>query len=725
MDFEWSRDDIENARNRTDPDLNDEQIIQILNEAVKRSGQRSGILFNRAVVRVFEEYRDQGLLQEKQKERMKKYQVRYEEKSTGLVDKLRISMEDLLEIIDEFGLGISKDELLENENEIISVIEQALVSLERPFTSSGSVSIIAKRKISQELEEWKRKREREKNIWMHQQQYQVRYDNFSSFSSPSPSKSSSPSSSIPIKPKEQPEVPSVPNTPEMPKMVSPPNAKKPESYVQQRSMMGENRILDQLKFSRLENISLPSSVSKFHLEACYDNPPSNEMLDNFDVIVEFLNFLDEGVRIIPRENDNENDYFVMLGTGSIRFFRKEGKQVIEPQEQKLNLLIFNPEDVSTGCEMELFSGTKNLVLDMVYSRFSSFFEKDNTALEIALKTIIEKRGSQALGLTSGLGIQEAFNELIAKKSTKELVGVIEEHSDLIGPEIARQAIKELTSLSEKIAVYPLEHGKDGIELLALLDFLNRYGPESRYSSKLRRLTLSFTHKQKEMFNTLGEETIKRLRKAISDEGVASVGEIGKIGVLFIDKSNPYPFLITVSSKELSYSVTSPFKESPVLDEFPIDTLIRILINLVSVSHSTLKSLFEPLKIRNPLLKALRKLKEKDDPFLANIRSIDDYLTIPLTVYYYVYKKLIKDSSLANLEKEDIDNWRPQFEKRLCYYLLYALIEQNRERTKIFIKPADPMKKQFPLFSNLDAFLANPANLESKIEQMWEWVHKNM
>ena len=705
MDFEWSHEDIENAKNRTDPDLSDEEIIKILNEAVRRTGQRSGILFNRAVVRVFEEYRDQGILEEKIQKRKEQYRVKFDE-DVGLVDKLRISMDELFEIIDAFGLSISKEELLENEDEITNIIENALINLDSPFNSMGKLSLIAKRRISQELEEWKRNKEKQQKSDVNR--YKIEFEENTSLSSKTLSAHSS--------------SPSIPQINDHNSMV--PQLQDKRGLVENRSISGENRIIEQLKYSRLENISLPTFITKFHLDSCYDALPDNEMFNNFDVLVEFLNYLEEGVRIVPSENDSENDYFVMVGTGNVQFFRKEGKQVIEPPESKLNLLIFNPEDMSIGCEMEIFSGSHDLVLDVVYSRFSDYFNRTETALEQALKQILSTRGGTAFGLTEGKSLEDSLNELIAKKSSKELVSIIEENSDIIGANLARESIKSLTQLSEKIAVFPLDYAREGINLLAILDFLNRYGGDSSYMGKIRRLTLNFTHKQKELFNVVGEETIKRLRKSVMEESVSSMDEIGKVGVLFIEKSNPYPFVISISSKELMYSVTSPFNNIDLSPESPISKkLMKILINLVPLSHKSLKSLLEPLKIRSPLLKALRKMKEIGDPFINSIHSLDDYLTIPLTVYYYVYNAILNDPSLAGLEKEDIDKWKPQFIQRLCYYLLTELVENIREKSKVYTKPADPMKKQFMLFNNMDIFLSDPSKLDTKIEEMWNWIHK--
>ena len=333
MEAEWPRSVIEDIRQRTDPNLPDEQVIKILNLALRQSGKRSGIMFNRAAVRVYEQLRAEGKLEEAR--RKQRYAVSFE---TENIDTTRftINYKNIMEVVDEFNLSITTEEILENEKELLSLTEKILLSIDKPFNEKGQLSRIARRAISKELMRWKNARKGGKGGTAKNNDTQK-----------NPNQLVAETSQIS-------QIPKLPHAVEQ---------EAPPSFVARVSRDSEGRVYSQLSLVRFENIPFPSQVIQIEVSKIFDYPPSCELFESFKVNTTFINYHEYGVSIVSDEYADGEELFVIYGTGKVSYQRKGTAHIIEPDSQRINVIAISPELVREEALIELFMGSKEAVIN--------------------------------------------------------------------------------------------------------------------------------------------------------------------------------------------------------------------------------------------------------------------------------------------------------------------------------------------------------------------------
>ena len=695
MEEEWPRSVIEDVRQRTDPDLSDEQVIKILNLALRESGKRSGIMFNRAAVRAYEQLRGEGKLTEKRKEQ--RYAVSFETEEIGK-DHFTVNYKNILEVVNEFSLSISEDEILENEKELLSITEKILLSIDKPFNNDGKLSRIAKRAISKELVRWKKDKEEGRRPESH---------------NVNPQKSKN---QIAANHGHMIQIPELPD---------PIKEETPPSFVARASKDSEGRVYSQLSLVRFENVPFPSQAIHVEISKIFDYPPSCELFKNFKVNTAFINYHEYGVSIVSNEFGDEEELFVIYGTGRISYQRKDSSHVIEPDPQRVNVIAISPELVKEEALIELFMGSKEAVMKVVYNHFKERVENPQGNVYRAIQLLLDLVGANALGFPEVDQPSQIIETLIKADQREKLLDLLKQFAHTLPEGIGEQAINDLLDFSEAVSVYSFNNQEMLKDFVATLDFAYRYGIDSSLLARLRKLIRQYSHAQKEMISIIGERNIAILRKMVKEECFAPANVDAELGIMFLTKNFHLPLILRATpQKTIEYQIPAMITCKNRDYTISKKELLRILFGLSPVSAELLRHITRPPEILRPLQRILRTLKEENDSTLSTIQHPEDIEKIPVSVIYHAYRVARTEPDRFREKVPEIEKWVELVEERLLYVFTVSVSNQIRSRSQVFTKTADPMRKQHPLYGNLDVILPDPEKLNQKIEELWEWIKQN-
>ncbi len=694
MEEEWPRSVIEDIRERTDPDLPDEQIIKILDLALRQSGKRSGIMFNRAAVRIYEQLRAEGKLKESLKHQ--RYAVSYESEDADIV-RFTINYKDLIEVVDEFSLPLNTDEVLENEKELLFIAEKVLLSLDKPFNEKGKLSRIARRTISKELIRWKTSKAKDQKMTSR---------NAGTSESSSQSLTSSESVS---------EIPKLPMQEE----------ERPKSFVAQASKDSEGRLYSQLSLVRFENVPFPSQVIQFEVSRIFAYPPSCELFTNFNVNTAFVNYHEYGVSIVSDEYGDSEELFVIYGAGKVIYQRKGTSHVIEPESHKVNVIAISPELVREEALIELFMGSKEAVMKVIYNHFKDRVENPRGSVYRAIQLLLDVVGAEKLGFPEADQPGQIIETLIRADQREKLLDLIKEFSHILPDGMGEKAVNDLLDFSEAVSVYSYSNQETLKSFVATLDFAFRYGIDTALLPRLQKLIRQYSHSQKEMISVIGERNIAMLRKMVKEECFGPNNVQAEIGIMFLTKTFHLPLILrATSNRTVEYSIPANIACKKSENIVPRKDLLRVLFGLAPVSSELLQYITKPPEILRPLQRILRILKEEKDPNLSFVQHPEDIEKIPASVIYHAYQIAEREPDKFRDKVPEIEKWTKAVEEKLLYSFVVSIASQIRARSQVFTKTADPMRKQHPLYGNLDVILPDPEQLTRKIEELWEWIKQN-
>ncbi len=695
MEAEWPRSVIEDIRQRTDPNLPDEQVIKILNLALRQSGKRSGIMFNRAAVRVYEQLRAEGKLEEAR--RKQRYAVSFE---TENIDTTRftINYKNIMEVVDEFNLSITTEEILENEKELLSLTEKILLSIDKPFNEKGQLSRIARRAISKELMRWKNARKGGKGGTAKNNDTQK-----------NPNQLVAETSQIS-------QIPKLPHAVEQ---------EAPPSFVARVSRDSEGRVYSQLSLVRFENIPFPSQVIQIEVSKIFDYPPSCELFESFKVNTTFINYHEYGVSIVSDEYADGEELFVIYGTGKVSYQRKGTAHIIEPDSQRINVIAISPELVREEALIELFMGSKEAVMKVVYNHFKERVENPRGNVYRAIQLLLDIVGAEALGFPEVDHPSQIIETLIKSDQREKLLELLKKFSHSLPEGIGEQAINDLLDFSESVSVYSYTNQEMLKRFIATLDFAYRYGVDSSLLLKLRKLIRQYSHSQKEMISVVGERNIATLRKMVKEECFGPANVDAEIGIMFLTKNFHLPLILRATNqKTIEYAIPPMIACKNREYSVPRRDLLQILSGLAPVSEDLLKYITKPPEILRPLQRILRILKEQGDPSISAIQHPEEVEKIPVSVIYHIYQIAEKEPDRFREKVPEIKEWVKAIEERLLYSFTVSVANQIRSKSQVYTKTADPMRKQHSLYGNLDVILPDPEKLTQKIEELWEWIKQN-